>query len=117
MNLEEGFVTGYCPPVVQDPNEIPEMTDPMGRHWCQPDRSRILVDATHAIVSRADFAELREYSSTTPSGVYPGKMWKAFRGGEWWLRWYGNHPDPKYVTNHARRILILEQTQEISYEI
>ena len=51
------------------------MTDPMGRHWRQPPRERILIDDTHALMDLATFEQLSEYSCTIPTGVYPGKMW------------------------------------------
>ncbi len=106
---------------------IPPITDPMGRHWSQPDRQSILIDATHAVMSRQTFESLAEYSCSTPTGVYVGKMWRQHRPYErqgicntdrhpnlkpcdhWWLAWFGHHADPKFVSNNYRKILILDQ--------
>ncbi len=102
---------------------IPPITDPMGKYWKQPDRREILIDESHAVMTRGSFDQLQEYSASFPSGVYEGKMWKrhdgahdyAFlaRGGKpvWYLVWYGPHPDPDKVSNHVRKILISDGDQ------
>jgi hypothetical protein len=86
-----------------DPNVIP----PPERKMDQPDRRDIIVDDTHALMSKSAFDKLPEYSATMPTGVYVGKMWKrhdgvydsAFRasGGvpDWKLVWYGPVVDKK----------------------
>src|ERR1043165_9759166 len=91
-------------------DEIPPITHPLGEHWRQPDRSRILIDETHAVMDQATFDDLSEYSTSFPSGVYEGKMWKqnltvyrtlrspdvdpcAFP--DWRLVWYGYADSPK----------------------
>lgn len=77
-------------------NFIPPITDPMGKHWRQPNPHRFAIDGAHALMTRQDFDALSEYSASTPSGVYPGKCWKAERRGVWYLRWYAaddGHPD------------------------
>jgi hypothetical protein len=99
---------------------IPRITDPLGRSWEQPDRSEIMLDDTHAVMTRRSFNKLHEYSGSFPTGVYEGKMWKrhdggfdvAFRsrGGKpiWKLVWYGRHANPLLVSNNFREILIVE---------
>ena len=102
-------------------NAIPLMTDPRGRHWRQPGRDEILVDGTHAVMDRRTFQQLAEYSTSTPTGVYPGKMWKAegMEGhwpqmrptGKWFLRWYGlvdGRPD--LCSNNWREIILVEES-------
>ncbi len=97
-------------------NRIPPITDPMGRHWSQPDSSLIEIDDTHARMTAATFRQLAEYSCSQPTGVYPGKMWRR----DAWvvlpgasdrhiLCWYGNEdPEPtKYCSNHYRIISII----------
>lgn len=82
---------------------IPVMTDPMGRHWSQPDPAAILLDDTHALMTSATFGQLAEYSGTVPTGVYPGKMWRRHDGifdtkatrRPWLLCWYGEDKDGK----------------------
>lgn len=105
---------------------IPPMLHEMGRHWRQPDRSRITIDATHALMSQADFEALADYTTSQPSGVYEGKMWKSQawkwegdevsidRGyarrvmlGKWYLRWFGPSDKPGYCSNNVREIIIL----------
>lgn len=55
------------------------------------------------------FKELPEYSSTMPTGVYAGKMWKALNDGQWYLRWYGHAPlHPGYCTNNQRKLVVLD---------
>lgn len=101
--------------------EIPPITDPMGRNWEQPRPGEILVDETHALMTRDAFEQLAEYSSTRPSGVYPGKMWKRHDGiydhaylaaggkPEWLLCWYGeSEKGPGWCSNHHRKILLVD---------
>lgn len=104
---------------------VPAMTDPLGRHWNQPRRDAILIGQDSAFMSHATFSELPEYSTSTPSGVYPGKMWKAelFKivtvkvdgriekrrqhTGVWELRWFGIVPgNDKVCSNNFRRIAL-----------
>lgn len=89
---------------------IPPMTHELGRYWHQPPRTAILVDDKHAVMSRASFKQLAEYSSSRPSGVYPGKMWKAITlDGTAYLCWYGIVPGrDDLCSNNTRRILIAE---------
>ncbi len=102
-------------------DHIPPITDPMGRNWDQPAPKEILLDATHALMTRASFERLAEYSASVPSGVYPGKMWKrhdgafdhAFRsrGGQpvWMLCWYGlSEKGPGYCSINSRIILLAD---------
>lgn len=91
---------------------IPAMTDPLGRYWKQPDRSAILLDDVHAVMDEKAFGKLAEYSTSIPSGVYPGKMWKAqCIGGEWMLRWFGEvEGRPDLCSNNQRVILLCEVT-------
>jgi hypothetical protein len=87
-------------------NIIPLITHPMGRHWDQPPLECILIDDKHALMSKFSFDRLAEYSTSMPSGVYPGKMWKRNQRGIWFLGWYGECEDPTMCTNNWREILI-----------
>lgn len=103
-------------------NAIPPITDPLGKYWKQPPADAIVLDDTHALMEQAAFDALLDYSSSIPSGVYDGKMWKrrdgaydqAFKaaGGtpEWLLMWYGPSADPNKCAIHSRKIVILERT-------
>lgn len=105
----------------EDKNVIPEITDPHGSSWRQPDRAEILIDDTHALMSEESFNKLAEYSMSQPSGVYPGKMWRrnqnVFKPNapkRWVLCWYGAEFEDggeKYVSNNYRKILLSEQSE------
>lgn len=86
---------------------IPPITESLGRYWEQPDRSGILLDATHAVMTRATLFGLAEYSCSLPSGVYAGKMWRRAVAGGWRLMWYGEHTDPEKCSLHEREVLIV----------
>jgi hypothetical protein len=100
-------------------NEIPPITEPIGRHWDQPDRSRILVDNECAMMDRKTFEALSEYSASMPSGVYEGKMWRRHdgifdqeflaKGGKpsWLLVWFGRSNKPGMVSVNSRPIVIV----------
>lgn len=87
-------------------DEIPKMTDPLGKHWDQPDLSLIAVDKTHAVMEKGAFNELLEYSRSQPSGVYIGKMWKRKAKDGWTLCWYGPDDDPGFCSRNYREIII-----------
>lgn len=87
-------------------NVIPAMTDPLGKYWEQPSADRILIDDDYAVMDKTTLRQLPEYSSTNPSGVYPGKMWRAETRGIWWLRWYGESDNPAMCSNNQREILL-----------
>lgn len=86
---------------------IPRITDPMGSSWRQPHRRYIEIDNTHALMSEQTFKGLVEYSTSLPSGVYSGKMWRACKGGIWFLAWYYPSNDTKYMNIEWREIIIV----------
>lgn len=101
---------------------IPEMTDPLGKHWDQPkDIREAPIDDTLVLLTPDQFVSLHEYSTSMPSGVYPGKCWKRqeYREyiagdvtyvptGRWFLRWYGESEiGPGYCSNHERLIEVV----------
>jgi len=93
--------------VTWNPNTIPDITEPMGKHWKQPDQGHILIDDDYALMVQWAFDMLHTYSTSYPSGVYPGKMWKAHIRGTWYLRWYGEVEGcPNLCSNNQREILI-----------
>jgi hypothetical protein len=104
-------------------NAIPPITDPLGRGWRQPNPDSILVDDTHALMNKQSFWALANYSTTLPTGVYPGKMWRAHvpidsRSGwegprKWVLRWFGIvRGNDKVCSCNQRDILIDEGLPE-----
>ena len=94
-------------------NVIPDMIHPLGKHWHQPNLDNILIDDTHALMSECSFKELGEYSCSIPTGVYEGKMWKAYNKipDIWFLRWY-DHIEGKYMTIGIREIIICGYNNE-----
>lgn len=94
-------------PAVNPANLIPEMTEPLGRYWDQPSRDDILVDDKTATMTSATLMQLADYSSSYPSGVYPGKMWRRDCVHGWALVWYG-HLNDKQCSIHHRDIEIVE---------
>ena len=88
---------------------IPPITDPMGRHWDQPPREDILVDDEHAVMTASTFTALLEYSSSIPSGVYDGKMWRRHDYGDCLdlLMWFGPSDDPGKCKVNSRIILLV----------
>ena len=101
-------------------NIIPVMTHPLSRGWEQPSTENILIDDTHAIMSKEDFSKLAEYSTSRPTGVYEGKIWKrnlyegSLRSGYkfsdvWTLCWYGYsyNGNPEQCSINEREIILL----------
>lgn len=88
-------------------NAIPPMTDPLGRYWKQPsDIREAPIDDTHVLLRPDQFDELHEYSTSIPTGVYPGKCWKRHERGGWMLAWYGEAPgQPDQCSINWRAIL------------
>lgn len=101
----------------KDPNRIPDMDDPMGQHWDQPSRDKILVDDKVALMEQSAFDALHDYSHSQPTGVYPGKMWRAQYGTgpnkKWFLCWFGHSSKghsskgEKFCSNNYREIVII----------
>jgi hypothetical protein len=93
-------------------NTIPPITDPMGKSWRQPkDIRQAPMDGKFVLLTRQQWDALPEYSTSMPSGVYPGKCWKRIerlRMREGWIKtteylcWYGEHPDPTKCSNNYR---------------
>ena len=94
-------------------NNIPEITDEQGQYWTAPARERIQFVGTaktglYAIMSQRDFDMLLEYNTTTPSGVYVGKMWKKQIGDRYALKWYYKcDNDPDCCSIKSRVIVVL----------
>jgi len=110
--------------VIPTADFIPPITDPLGRHWRQPDLSEVQMDGIHVLLTRRQFDELADYSTTRPDGVYVGKCWKSRESVEikkngkvigygwtdrWLLRWFGESEiGPGYCSNKQRIILIID---------
>jgi len=87
--------------------------------WVQPDRSRIIINPMYAYMSPLTWGELLAYDETTPTGVYPGKMWRCSptRGpdrGEHFLCWFGVVEDnPAVCSNNSRRVRIIGTEEKV----
>jgi hypothetical protein len=88
-------------------NSIPVMDDPLGRYWDQPSDIRsVLMDDTHVILTERQISQLRNYDSSMPSGVYPGKCWLRTNKHKTWLVWYGEYDEKRTsVSNNYREVL------------
>lgn len=84
---------------------IPPITEPMGRYWSGPKAKDIQIDDTHALMTKRSFNKLLDYSISIPTGVYIGKMWKAYRKGVWYLIWFGESEYPDKCSQNVREIL------------
>lgn len=70
---------------------IPNMTHELGKSWEQPNKDDILIVDDIAYIHYEEWDLLCEYNTSTPTGVYEGKMWKTnLPKGQKWLRWYVN---------------------------
>lgn len=96
---------------------IPPMTHELSRGWDQPNSREILIDKTHAVMTRTTFKKLHRYDNSIPSGVYDGKMWAIFVGvwegsicqkGVYYLRWYGPSDDAEKCTINQREVLFID---------
>lgn len=56
--------------------KIPVMTDPLGKYWEQPKLEDISFSLVYAWMTPKEFQQLKRYQTSTPTGVYAGKMWK-----------------------------------------
>lgn len=91
---------------VKHSNGIPPITDPLGRYWDQPSVAAIYVDDHHALMTKESFYGLCEYSTSIPTGKYPGKMWRARRTGGWVLCWYEDGGEKGYLDIQIRPITV-----------
>lgn len=90
--------------------QIPPMTDPLGKSWRQPDAANVLIDDGYAVMTAADAAKLYQYDYSIPDGVYPGKMWcRVIPTKGNCLLWFSPHPTkPDCCMINARQLLIVE---------
>ena len=89
---------------------IPEITNPLGRSWQQPDLRKIKLNDEYAEMDEQTLQELLEYSRSMPTGVYEGKMWRAMSQEGWLLCWYApSKNDENYCSVKRRRIQIVSR--------
>lgn len=87
---------------------IPPITDERGKDWDQPKTSEIKFTSDgYAVLSIESKAKLAEYSTTTPSGVYAGKMWLRKEYDKEYLCWFQGTKDPEKFDIKYRPILLL----------
>jgi len=88
---------------------IPIMDDPLSKYWEQPkDMTDVVYDDNHALLDQRQVEGLLEYSRSRPSGVYPGKCWKAQdKSGAWYLCWYGPDSGDGLLANFVREIIVV----------
>lgn len=87
---------------------IPVMDDPLGKYWDQPkDIREAPMDDTHVMLTKQQLANLPEYSSTLPSGVYPGKCWLRIEGRQKLLAWFGDETPDHKCPIYFRKVLVI----------
>ena len=89
-------------------NVIPEMVHSLSKYWNQPDIKDIEIGDKQAKMSKCTFELLLEYSTSIPTGVYEGKMWKRRRPDAWYLLWYAACEGADSCSINIRKIIIVE---------
>lgn len=112
------YCKGFDELISEDAVIIPRMVHPLGKHWQQPLADLISLQDDVATMDKNVFGALAEYSTSYPSGVYVGKMWKrrSNEPGVWYLCWYGEHPEPDTCSIQARKIEIHEPNYLYMYD-
>lgn len=92
---------------------LPQMTHPLSTAWNQPPTTDIAFYDDIAIMDRPTLDLLPEYSTSIPTGVYEGKMWRrALLGEGWVLCWYGPADDPDKCSINSRPIRLIRNKEE-----
>jgi hypothetical protein len=86
---------------------IPDMIDPLGKCWDQPERSELTMQSDRVLMTEQTLNKLKEYSSSIPSGKYIGKMWKRKNNEDWMLCWYGENENPELLSINKLKIKIV----------
>lgn len=93
----------------KEPHLIPVMTHKLSSGWDQPSTEKILVDDESAVMDNKTFEQLKNYSTSIPSGVYEGKMWRRLIGIDWYLCWYCQSDRPSMCAVDKRKIIISDR--------
>lgn len=95
-------------------NAIPEMTDPLGRHWNQPaDIRNAPMDDKTVILTSHQYMALSQYDTTYPSGKYFGKCWVRVNGDTKWLCWYEPCDIPDQIGIGRREIIMVHNDDAV----
>lgn len=105
---------------------VPAIELDLGRNWSQPTRDflnfhmapeqpgSLVLKPKAVYMTKRTMEELREYSSTTPTGVYPGKMWRGHWDDTWYLLWFSEvKSDPNMCAVNSCPILLLDVLQAL----
>ena len=88
-------------------NEIPEMTDPMGRYWDQPrDIRNAVMTKRYVILEMAQINQMSCYDASYPSAVYPGKCWMRRENEITYLVWFGEETPDHRCPIYFREIIV-----------
>ena len=91
---------------VSGKNYIPEMTNELGKYWDQPSRDEMEFSENEVFMDDNTFKQLKNYSTSVPTGCYEGKMWKSLGAKGWYLRWYANL-NPTHCQIKSKLIFII----------
>lgn len=105
---------------------VPAIELDLGRNWPQPTRNALYfhmapeneknpgLKPKAVYMTKQTMEELREYSSSTPTGVYPGKMWRGHWDDTWYLLWFSEaKSDPNMCAVNSCPILLLDVLQAL----
>ena len=77
--------------------------------WEAPDRSEILaIDKDYVLMRQDTLDRLLDYTHSQPTGLYPGKMWKAKNDTDDWMFCWCNHSVGGLIDINFRNILIFK---------
>ena len=77
--------------------------------WEAPDRSEILaIDKDYVLMRQDTLDRLLDYTHSQPTGLYPGKMWKAKNDTDKWMFCWCNHSVGGLIDINFREILIFK---------
>lgn len=87
---------------------IPPIINHLGLGWSQPDHREWLFDDTHVVMPARDLEQLRDYSASRPTGVYPGKVWrdKSAFDAHWRVCWWAESPESHQLCRMHSRLAV-----------
>jgi len=88
-------------------NIIPPITHPLGKGWDQPDTEKIHLSDYSASMKQKECDALKEYSTSNPTGVYAGKMWKRRVDDGFILCWWSDSEKEGFCIFNSRKLIII----------
>lgn len=98
---------------LQEKPVIPNILDPRGKSWDQPDKAKMYFEQDYSMVRMTEkiLLLLHDYSYSQPTGVYPGKMWRSAHKEngvmKHCLHWFSESDNPDECLVHRIPIEII----------